>query len=313
MKIPLLVKLVLNTGFLVNRYPDPESWTAIIGDLQVKNVQLTADLFSPHYPDSIIEREAEKILDFSSKYGFNISSMFTGAFTRVNHFCHPNEDIREFWFNWFCSLAKLAQSLDCNRIGSHVGIMSIIDDIDNRRLVQKRCINYWKRLAECVGDYGIKDLTWEHMSISREQGHTLQDINQILADFKSSSLPIKMCLDPDHGDLSSSDSRDYEPYGLIEKYLPQSSQIHLKQISYDKRKNTPFTSLHNESGLIDAVKVLNIFKTLNLPSQIEEDFEFILEINARERQPDDKNIVADIAESVQYWKGAFEVCNLSYE
>ena len=53
------------------------------------------------------------------------------------------------------------------------------------------------------------------MSISREQGHTCEDIDFLLGKLNDAEIPIKLCLDPDHGDLSSDKPEDYEPYGLI--------------------------------------------------------------------------------------------------
>ena len=149
------------------------------------------------------------------------------------------------------------------------------------------------------------------MSIEREQGHICEDIDYLLEQLKNSEVPIKLCLDPDHGDLTSINSVDYEPYGLIKKYIQNSSQIHLKQTSLDKRKNGPFTKENNKNGLIKADKVLkNImeFKTKDI-----EKLELILELNAREREPDDSNIVSNISESIDYWKDALNKNNIDYE
>ena len=51
------------------------------------------------------------------------------------------------------------------------------------------------------------------MSIEREQGHVCEDIDYLLDQLQNSEIPITLCLDPDHGDLSSDDPRDFEPYG----------------------------------------------------------------------------------------------------
>lgn len=306
-----MIKLAVNTGFLVNRYPRPADWASVINDLGVKNVQLTTDLFSPYYTDLILERQANEIAELASRYGFSISSVFTGGFTRVNHFCHPDYEIRQYWLNWFERLARFSQIFSCKRIGSHIGIMSIPDDLYSRRETQERCVNYWKQLSNRVRQYGVTELTWEHMSISREQGHTMEDIDLLLNHF-SDLESIRLCLDPDHGDLSSSNQKDYEPYGLISKYLPYSSQIHLKQISPDKRKNSSFTKEHNQNGLIQAERVLSLFKDV-VDSSSASDFEFILELNAREREPDDSSIVSQVSESLVYWRNSLDAAGMKYE
>ena len=304
------MKLSVNTGFLVNRYPTARQWCEIINTISVRNVQITADLFSPYYPDHILKEEVKDINYLSEKYSFRILSSFTGTFTRVNHFCHPDEKVREYWLDWFDRFAQYSAQIGSKKIGSHIGILSIPDNLKSRKLFQNRCIEYWKRLSSIVKKYGIEELTWEHMSIEREQGHVCEDIDYLLDQLQNSEIPITLCLDPDHGDLSSSNSVDYEPYGLIKKYIKNSSQIHLKQTSFDKRKNGPFTKLNNKTGLIKADRVLkNIkeFKTKNL-----ENLELILELNAREREPDDSQIVKNISESLDYWKDALKRNNIKY-
>lgn len=305
------MKLSVNTGFLVNRYPSPNQWCKVIKDVDVQYIQITADLFNPFYPDHILEEQVKEICKLSSKYGFNVFSAFTGAFTRVNHFCHPDEKVREYWLEWFERFAKYSSQIGAERIGSHIGILSIPDNLSSRQVFQSRCIEYWKRFSSIAKRYGIKELSWEHMSIEREQGHKCEDINYLLNQLKDTDIPINLCLDPDHGDLSSTDPKDYEPYGLIKKYISKSNQLHLKQTTKDKRKNGPFTSSNNINGLIDADKVINYLKRYRTKDK--EKLELILEINSREREPDDSQIVEDVKESISYWKKALSYSQVEYD
>ena len=80
------MKLSVNTGFLVNRYPSPSQWASVINKLKVRNVQLTSDLFSPYYDKKILDEYVDQINELQNKYNFTINSVFTGGFTRVNHF-----------------------------------------------------------------------------------------------------------------------------------------------------------------------------------------------------------------------------------
>ena len=305
------MKFSVNTGFLVNRYPSPDQWCLIIKELQVKNIQITADLFNPYYPDHILDEQVQSINQMSNKFGFNVYSAFTGAFTRVNHFCHPDEKVREYWLEWFTKFAKYTSKLGAKRIGSHIGILSIPDNLNSRSIFQSRCIEYWKRFSSIAKGFGFKELSWEHMSISREQGHTCEDIDFLLGELKNTDIPIKLCLDPDHGDLSSDKPEDYEPYGLIKKYISYANQLHLKQTTYDNRKNGPVIASNNEKGLIKAGKVLEFIDKYNLPEN--EDLELILELNAREREPDDSEIVNNVRESVRYWEKALIEKNIMYD
>ena len=69
--------------------------------------------------------------------------------------------------------------------------------------------------------------------------------------------------------------------------------------------------MNNKNGLIKADKVLdNIieFKTNNI-----ENLELILELNAREREPDDSEIVQNVAFSLDYWREALISKNINFE
>ena len=148
------------------------------------------------------------------------------------------------------------------------------------------------------------------MSISREQGHKCNDINFIIDQLSDSAIPIRLCLDPDHGDLTSSNQLDYDPYHLLKTYLPHSSQLHLKQTSLDKRKNGPFTGPLQENGLIDADRVLQHVCEAGIDHM--DDFELILELNAREREPDDSCIVQAVSQSLDYWRSALDRLQIVY-
>ena len=304
------MKLSVNTGFLVNRYPSPTQWAEVIKDLNVKNIQITADLFNPSYPNQILENQVKEINKLSEKYGFNVFSAFTGAFTRVNHFCHPDELVREYWLEWFTRFAKYTSQIGAKRIGSHIGILSVPDNKNSRNIFQSRCIEYWKRFSSIAKKFGFEELSWEHMSIKREQGHTCEDIDSLLSQIKGGDIPIKLCLDPDHGDLSSNNKEDYEPYGLVRKYINDANQIHLKQISADKLKNGPFTKSNNINGLIKAEKILDYIKKYCADYN---KLELILEINSREREPDDSNAVKYIIDSLDYWKESLNKKDIKYE
>ena len=67
---------------------------------------------------------------------------------------------------------------------------------------------------------GLKQILWEPMSVGREfvwkllkNAQTSNELNQ------NPPIPIKICLDVDHGDISSLNSDDYNPYKWLGKIL----------------------------------------------------------------------------------------------
>ena len=56
------VRLGVNTGFAINRYPDADDWVSIVADeLGLDTVQFTADLLNPSLGESIVLRQVDLI------------------------------------------------------------------------------------------------------------------------------------------------------------------------------------------------------------------------------------------------------------
>ena len=136
------------------------------------------------------------------------------------------------------------------------------------------------------------------MSVGREFGETIEKCTKLQDELNQNSpIPIKICLDVDHGDISSVNSDDYNPYKWLEKFCNQSPVIHLKQSSNNKSGHWPFTKEHNKTGKIIPQKILNILKQNNISN-----VDLILELSFKEREPWDSSIESSLVESVEYWK-----------
>jgi sugar phosphate isomerase/epimerase len=298
-----MFKLGINTGFAVNRYAEPEVWTRIIGlELGLKNIQLTADLLNPGYPSRILTSEIKKIRRCCLRYGTSVTSTFTGAFTRVNHLAHPEAAVRAYWVAWFKRFTDLTSDLGARCMGSHFGIFTLQDDNDPKAREERRRQNIegWHEIALYAKGKGLDFLTWEPMSIRREQGETIASARKLQDDVnRGSSLPFKICLDLDHGDLQSPDPRDTDPYAWIAAFARESGQVHLKQTRNDHSGHKPFTREFNRTGNIRPGKILR-----TLSENGGGDLELILEPSFREREPDDSRVLAVLKESVAYWRRA---------
>jgi len=293
-------RLGINTGFAVNRFSEPEEWTRICGEeLGIKYIQFTADMLNPSLPDRIIQSNVYRIKKSCELYGLVINSTFTGAFTRVNHLAHPDSDIRLYWIDWFKKFVDLSISLGASSMGSHFGILTAKDDDDKavREKRRQQNIESWHRVGEYATKKGLDFISWEPMSISREQGETIKECRRLQNDVnKASPIPFTLCLDVDHGDLSSNDSRDTDPYIWIDEFSDDTSQIHLKQSSKDKSGHWPFIAEYNEIGNIQPDQIIAKLKENNV-----ENIDLIFELSFRERQPADSNVIKHLAESVAYW------------
>ena len=137
------------------------------------------------------------------------------------------------------------------------------------------------------------------MSISREQGHTISETWKLYKKLNENSpIPFKICLDVDHGDQTSPNLNDRDPYQWLENFADFSPQIHLKQSLYENsNSNYPFLEKYNRVGKINADKIISILLKKNITN-----VDLILEINFKERNPIDKLVIEHLKESVQYWK-----------
>ena len=294
------MKLGINTGFALNRYPLPEQWLEVIGkELGLKYVQLTADLINPNLDESIIDDLIERINKCKKQYNIEIVSVMTGAFTRVNHFSHPDEKIRAYWIRWFKKLADIAIRVGAYDLSSHFGIMCYEDfhDENKRELTLKKTVEAWKEIAEYGKKIGLKSLSWEPMSIKREYGETIGETKRIQKLLEGSALPIYICLDVDHGDISSKNPDDFNYRKWLSAFANISPFVHIKQSLKDKSCHYPFVEEYNKKGDVTPKEVIEILKEKEATDTI-----LFLELSFREREPTDSLVLKHLKESAEYWK-----------
>jgi D-erythrulose 1-phosphate 3-epimerase len=293
------VKLGINTGFALNRFPLPEEWMKIICDLGLRYVQLTADLINPSLGKEIVSDHVHRINILAREYNIKIDSIMTGAFTRVNHFSHPDPEVRQHWMTWFKQFIDMGVALGATNMSSHFGIISHYDlrNSERRAKVEQQTIAAWKELAVYAKSKGMLYLSWEPMSVQREYGETIAETKRLQLLLQDSAIPIKLCLDVDHGDVSSVNPADTDPYAWLREFATESPLIHVKQSLCDKGGHWPFTPEKNAEGKIDAEKVLKTLQDAGCQETL-----LLLELSFREREPFDTRILDDVKASVDYWR-----------
>jgi len=297
------VKLGINTGFAINRFPEADDWINIVADeLGLDTVQFTADLLNPFLPEKLVQKQAEHIRNLCDKKGINIESTFTSQFTRVNHLLHPEPETQRVWVEWFKKFIDLSVMLGAEGAGSHFGIMSHRDNQDPAVRAQRiqQGIDAWRELAEYGAAAGLQYLTFEPMSVPREVAATLDETASLLERCQTGfAIPFLLCLDVDHGDLMSGNSDDINPHLWLRRFARHSPQIHIKQSLTDKGGHYPFTPENNAKGKIIPAEILEDLRAAGV-----EKTTLLLEISHRERRPADESVVSDLKQSVEYWKPA---------
>lgn len=291
------IKLGINCGFAINKYIEPEVWTKIVAkDLGLKYVQFVADLLNPLMPAEYISEQVERLKSSIAKNGIAVDSVFTSAFTRINHLMHPDANARKIWLTWFKDLFSIAAELGAKSGGSHFGIQTFdsYETKSRRDYLIKEGIKGWQELSFFAKDIGFDCIIFEPMSVPREMGNTIEESIELMERVNENcGVPMKCCLDIGHA--PHPDYRD--PYPWIEKLGAVSPIIHIQQTELNKSNHWPFIKEYNDKGIIHPEKVLESLKKSGCQSTL-----LMFEISHREHLDTDFRIIRDLKESVDYWK-----------
>lgn len=294
-------RLSLSTNPFVNRFAEPEDLVHVLAaDIGIGHVQLTHEFINPAWPVPLVRRLTDRMARACVEQKLSVTSMMTGPYGRLNHFGHPDAAVRRYYVGWFKRLADIAADLGCPSIGTQYAILTYrdYDDATRRKRVMDEALGCWREVAEHAKDRGLAYLFWEPMSVGRELGHTQADTQSLQDAIDAADLPIplKPMVDIDHGDVTSSNPADTDPYAWARNFAAQSPIIHIKQSSMNKGGHWPFTEAYNRDGRIEPRRLIAAVEAGGGT-----DNELCLELAFREREPSDRNVVAAMRESVAYW------------
>lgn len=292
-----MYRLGTNLGFAINRYIEPETWAKIVDeDLGLRYVQFVADLLNPFLPADYVESQKKRILAATKAHDITIASMFTSAFTRVNHLLNPDEEARKIWLDWFFRYLEIGSEFGAKTFGSHFGILTFdtYNDEDKRKFVVEEGVRGWQKISKRAAALGYESLIFEPMSVPREMATTVESTRELLARVNADcGAPLMVCLDVGH----APDPSERDPYFWIKELGAVSPVIHLQQTVLHKSNHAPFTPEANRDGIIKGDKLLSALRETG-----REDCLFLLEISHREHHDTDYRVIPDLAESVRYWR-----------
>jgi hypothetical protein len=296
------INLGIHLGFLTTRYNDPKIWTDLVrNEFNLSHVQFVSDLIDPALPDKIIREEIKKVNYYTKKHHIKIKHTMTSH--RNNYMGSSNKKISIYWKEWIKKFIKISSMLGAEGAGSLLGIFTFDDFENNYSTTRKKIVNGWLELAKVGKKCGLKYLIWEPMSVPREMGDTIKDTKSLHNELnKKSAIPILLNLDVDHGNHTSKDKNDHNPYKWIEKLGHLSPSIHLKQKTKDIFTHKPFIEKYNKIGIIKPNKIISSIKKNKI-----EECTLYFEFSFREREPFDSNAIKDIKESVNYWREHIDV------
>lgn len=297
----MALTLSLNTNPLVNRFAEPADLIDTVArDLKIRDLQLTHEFINPSWDAATIRRLTRDMRRAMDRTGVRVTSGMTGPYGRLNHFGHPDATVRAYYVTWFKTFAEIIADLGGTSLGTQFAIFTYrdFDDATHREALVHTAIDCWREVAEHAAGAGLSFLFWEPMSVGREFGETIRSTLALQArlDDARFAIPMKMMADIDHGDIQSSDPDDHDPYAWARAVPRHSPIIHIKQSLMDKGGHRPFTAAFNARGRIQPEPLL---------AALEEggarDNEICLELSFKEREPNDREVIPQIAESVAFW------------
>ncbi len=293
--------LSLNTNPLVNRFAEPEDLIGTVArEIRIRDLQLTHEFINPSWPAPIARRLTREMDRACQRTGVRCTSGMTGPYGRLNHFGHPDREVRRYYVDWFKTFADIIGDLGGTSIGTQFAIFTFRDWDDPKRREQliRIAIDCWAEVAEHAKAAGLSYVFWEPMSVGREFGETIPASLALQERLTAADMAVPMWLmaDIDHGDVTSADASDYDPYAWARAVPKVSPIIHIKQSLMDKGGHRPFTSEFNAKGAIQPEPLLEAFRAGGA-----EDNEICLELSFKEREPNDRAVIPHIAESVAFW------------
>ncbi|OYX42588.1 MAG: aminotransferase [Rhodobacterales bacterium 32-67-9] len=293
--------LSLNTNPLVNRFAEPDDLIGTVArDLRIRDLQLTHEFINPGWPAHVIRRLTRQMRAACARTGVRITSGMTGPYGRLNHFGHPDAEVRRYYIDWFKTFAEITADLGGQSVGTQFAIFTYrdYDDPARREELIRIAIDGWAEVAEHAKAAGLAYVFWEPMSIGREFGETIEACLALQDRLTAAkmAIPMWMMADIDHGDVTSANSDDYDPYAWARAVPKLSPIIHIKQSLMDKGGHRPFTAAFNARGRIQPEPLLAAFRAGGGA-----DNEICLELSFKEREPDDREVIPQIAESVAFW------------
>ncbi|MFK7892217.1 MAG: TIM barrel protein [Granulosicoccus sp.] len=293
--------LSLNTNPLVNRFAEPDDLiTTVARDIRIRDLQLTHEFINPSWQAPVIRRLTRDMNRAMQSTGVRITSGMTGPYGRLNHFGHPDKDVRRYYVDWFKCFADIIADLGGKSVGTQFAIFTFkdFDDTRRREALTEIAIECWCEVAEHARVAGLEYIFWEPMSVAREFGPTIDQsmaLQQRLTE-ANMAIPMWMMADIDHGDVTSTNPDDTDPYAWARAVPAVSPIIHIKQVMLDKSGHRPFTAEHNAQGAVQPEPLLKA-----LADGQAKDNEICLELSFKEREPNDRQVVPHIAESVAFW------------
>lgn len=297
------LRLGINNCFAVKRWPLPDEWAQIIAqELELGLVQHSLDLTDLAGDETLLAVQADEVRSACARAGVLIDSVFTGlAAYSSNLMLGPTRGGRERAVAYWAQAIRLAAKLEAGSVGGHLGSLSRAD-ADNparRAALWEELDRHLEDLRWQAGALGVSTLLAENMACDREPSH-MAELRRLMRDGDRERAAVRLCLDVGHHCVPGTSGEERDPYAWLRALGGVAAVVHLQQTTADGDGHWPFTAQRNAIGRIEASRVLD---ALAESGAIE--VALIIEV-IPSFEADDRSVLADLRESVDYWKHALD-------
>jgi sugar phosphate isomerase/epimerase len=265
-------------------------------------VQHSLDLVDVGASDELLQAEAKEVKAVCAKKGLVLDSTFTGlAAYSANMLLDPRSAVRQHWEAWFGRAIEFTGAAGGAVVGGHVGAFAVRDWRDEERRLARwsEFKETLQRLAAKAKRAGLEGIYVENLAAAREPA-TMEQIDDLLTTGDTEHVPILLCLDVGHQCVPGTTGRDRDPYAWLETYGSRLGVVQIQQSDAEADHHWPFTTQHNADGRIDAEHLLVAVESSGV-----KEVTLLFEIIPAFEQDDDV-VLAELLESVQYWRAALE-------
>ena len=295
------LRLAINNCFAVKRWPLADEWAQIVaGELGLDSVQHSLDLVDLGAGESEQEAQAEEVRNACARAGLVVHSVFTGlAAYSSNMMLAPAPDARRRAAGYWAAAIRFAARLEATSVGGHLGSLSRADadNPERRAALWDELDEHLESLRRLAGERGVAALLVENMACEREPS-TMGEMRSLMREREGRRAAVRLCLDVGHQCVPGSSGEERDPYAWLRALGSCAAVVHLQQSAADGDGHWPFTPQRNRLGRIEAPRVLEA-----LAASGAENVALILEVIPA-FEADDRIVLAELAESVDYWRAA---------
>jgi D-erythrulose 1-phosphate 3-epimerase len=295
-------RLGINTCFAVKRWPEPERWAELVaGTFELDLVQHSLDLVDLDAA-APLDAQADAVAAACRGHGLELHSTFTGlADYSWNLLLDPDAGARGRALERFRRALAFTARAGGRFGGGHVGAYSASDWADpaRRDTLDGELRGALRELAAEASRLGLEAFLVENMAHEREPA-TMAGVASLLAPAGEGRAAVALCLDVGHQCVAGTAGEERDPYAWLRALGARAPVVHLQQTDADADHHWPFTAALNARGRIHAGRVLEALDEGGSAGAA-----LVLEV-VPAFEAEDARVVADLVESVAYWRDALE-------